>query len=421
MVQVRKSYDMAYKRKILEEAETSSVNEVCRKYNLDERMVRRWKNDSDLDSCEPKRCRSPGGGRKPTIELLEDQILDWIVERRSRALVVRRKDIQDFALVLAEDENLQTMFKASSRWLDGFMERYELSLRRSTTLFKLEDDEVARRAVSFKRFVDALNLETRNLRFAVAMDETAVYFGENSQTTVEIRGSTSVYIPSTGYESCRLTCVLGFRLDGVKLPPMLVIKGTTNRIVFRDGILVMHAEKAWCTQAVLRSWIEWVLPPVIRGGSRGLLVWDSASTHRARSMSDYLSTSNVDQVMIPSGTTPYLQSLDIAVNKPFKDYVREELNAYFEQQRERTSRGNYVKPSIEEVGRWVKRAWDRISDEVIRNAMRAAYLIPGQSFDDTHICHHDRLGPLVRRSLGDTVQPSMADIDEEDDPELIYE
>ena len=247
MVQVRKSYDIAYMKKILEEAETSSVNEVCRKYNLDERMVRRWKNDSDLDSCEPKRCRSPGGGRKPTIELLEDQILDWIVERRSRALVVRRKDIQDFALVLAEDENLQTMFKASSRWLDGFMERYELSLRRSTTLFKLEDDEVARRAVSFKRFVDALNLETRNLRFAVAMDETAVYFGENSQTTVEIRGSTSVYIPSTGYESCRLTCVLGFRLDGVKLPPMLVIKGTTNRIVFRDGILVMHAEKAWCT------------------------------------------------------------------------------------------------------------------------------------------------------------------------------
>lgn len=41
-------------------------------------------------------------------------------------------------------------------------------------------------------------------------------------------------------------------------------------------------EKAWFTHAVIRKWVDLMLPLVLRGGQRGLLVWDSASTHHTK-------------------------------------------------------------------------------------------------------------------------------------------
>jgi hypothetical protein len=34
----------------------------------------------------------------------------------------------------------------------------------------------------------------------------------------------------------------------------------------------------------------------------------------------------IDQIMIPAKMTAYLQALDIAINKPFKDYLHMEIN-----------------------------------------------------------------------------------------------
>ena len=58
--------------------------------------------------------------------------------------------------------------------------------------------------------------------------------------------------------------------------------------------------------------------------------------------------------MIPAGMTPYLQTLYIAINKPFNDYLRIEVNYYIENRMERNQRGNFVKPSLKEIVNWVK-------------------------------------------------------------------
>ena len=58
-------------------------------------------------------------------------------------LFVSRADIQKFALANALQFGIfPENFRASNCWLDGFLLRHELPLRKSTTLFKLEDDEV---------------------------------------------------------------------------------------------------------------------------------------------------------------------------------------------------------------------------------------------------------------------------------------
>ena len=62
----------------------------------------------------------------------------------------------------------------------------------------------------------------------IAIDETAVYIGDGSQSTIAEKGASSIYISSTGYESARVTCILAIRLDGSKVPPLIIKKILLN-------------------------------------------------------------------------------------------------------------------------------------------------------------------------------------------------
>jgi Tc5 transposase DNA-binding domain len=61
---------------------------------------------------------------------LENVVLDWIVDRRQRKLVIRRKDIQGFAMSVASEMLADpSTFKTSGHWLQGYLKRMGLSLR----------------------------------------------------------------------------------------------------------------------------------------------------------------------------------------------------------------------------------------------------------------------------------------------------
>ena len=178
MQNIGRSYTFRFKKQVVEEADTSSLAAVADKYGIDYRMLRRWAKDVTADE-RPEAGRSSGGERKPIIPGLEDAIFDWVIDRRIQCLPVSRGNIQEFALRMAsQDPVASEHFKASTTWLRRFMDRYELSLRRSTTLFRLEDQEIVNRAVSFKNFVDSIDFARYNPRHVIAMDETAVYYGK---------------------------------------------------------------------------------------------------------------------------------------------------------------------------------------------------------------------------------------------------
>jgi transposase-like protein len=365
----RRSYTFEFKFAILEECNRTSIPAVSRKYGISERLLRKWKLSQQLNNEEISRTakRRSGAGRKPIIKDLEEQVLDWIIDRRADCLVVSRSDIKLFAsslyhsLYLETNDNNLNVFNAGDHWLDGFMKRNGLSLRRSSTLYKVSDTVIVQRCLSYKNFVDSAHLDNYNDRFVVAMDETAVYYGEASQTTVDVKGRSSIYIPSTGYESCRVTCILAITRNGLKLPPLLLVKGKQEKFYTINGIDIYETEKAWATQNALRWWISRHFSRVIRGNSRGMIIWDSASTHRAISMRQYLNENNIDQIMIPSGTTGYLQSLDVSINRPFKLALRNEINEYIRLRMEIDQRGNPVKPSLNEVTSWVRNSWNSIT------------------------------------------------------------
>ena len=87
--------------------------------------------------------------------------------------------------------------------------------------------------------------------------------------------------------------------------------------------------------------------------------------------------------MIPAGMMAYLQTLDIAINKPFQDNLLMEINDYIENRMERNQHGNFVNPKLQEVVTWVKNSWEKITDSCIANALRAGYLDKKYSFAET--------------------------------------
>ena len=113
----------------------------------------------------------------------------------------------------------------------------------------------------------------------IAMDETAVFMGQPSQMTIDQRGATSIYVPSSGYESAHVICILAICLDGKKASPLIITKGKKEKIECISGIHVLETKNDRCTQVVLRKWADLMLPLVLRGGQRGQLIWYLASTH----------------------------------------------------------------------------------------------------------------------------------------------
>ncbi|KAM5140546.1 uncharacterized protein ACMZJ9_014416 [Mantella aurantiaca] len=427
----RKSYSVEYKKRIVENSQGKNLTVFCEQHKLDRRMVRKWRAEYDnlsnmMDEGHAKK-RRRGSGRQPLLIELEDVICDWIVDRKAKALVVRRADIQAFALAMAPHLSVELgsdNFKASERWLGGFLRRHDLSLRRPTTLFKLEDTEIIKRALAFKSFVDNIDFTKYQLSNMIAMDETAVYLGEGSQMTIDQRSTSAIYIPSTGYESATVSCILAIRLDGKKVPPLIITRGKKEKIDYVSGIYVLETEKAWCTETAIRKWVDLMFPRVSRDAQRGLLVWDSASTHRTKDMKNFLKQKRIDQIMIPAGMTAYLQTLDIAINKPFKDHLQIEVNDYIENRMDRNQGGDFVKPKLQEVVTWVKNSWDKITESCVANALRAGYLDKTCSFKESSIATHERLGSLILKELeSKEIQEGIAgsdigsydDIPEEDD------
>jgi len=84
-----------------------------------------------------------------------------------------------------------------------------------------------------------------------------------------------------------VTCILALHLDGSKGPLLIITKGKKDRIEHVSGICILQREKAWSTQAVLKKWIDFMLPLISRGSQRGLIVGDSASLHCAKDLKNF--------------------------------------------------------------------------------------------------------------------------------------
>ena len=80
---------------------------------------------------------------------MEDVLLEWIRSRRLKGLRVSRKLIMRKALHLSKEQQNTDDFTASNGWIQKFMRRYGLSLRRKTTVAQKDLEQLVDKLVAY--------------------------------------------------------------------------------------------------------------------------------------------------------------------------------------------------------------------------------------------------------------------------------
>ena len=133
---------MAFKLEAIQYAEKVSNRDSSTKYKVDIKRIREWRKDKD--AIEELKAKPKGkhretldiGGRKGFVERFDDLLHEWIYGRRAyNGLRVSHKLIKMKARQIYDDncsEDEKELVSASAGWLDKFMQRNGLSLRRKT-------------------------------------------------------------------------------------------------------------------------------------------------------------------------------------------------------------------------------------------------------------------------------------------------
>ena len=323
----RRSFSMVFKADAAKYAKENSINAAALKFKVDRKRVREWISQIDrIKEKSSKRQRLDGGGRKVMNEDIEEQLLNWVLERRSRMLHVSRKMIKMKAKSMfdstTQDPAVQDSFVASKGWLENFMSRNGLSTRRRTTAQK-DPAHMIEKFVSYVMHVRRLKKQyIFSSDCIIAMDETPVWSDMVSATTVDKTGARDVPLKSTGHEKVRVAVCLAAKANGVKLKPFIVFAGAKREVKalheeFKNQCSVASSPNAWMNTELTKQRVNEIIGRFTF--QKKLLAWDSFEAHLTDDVKRCLAQAQCEQAIVPGGCTKYIQAPDVVWNKPFKN------------------------------------------------------------------------------------------------------
>ena len=364
----RHKYTAQFKLRVVQFAEKSSNSKAGREFGVNEKLVRDWRRNVDkLQSMPRKKCADRG--KKCYWPALEDEVAKWVTEQRQDGYIVTRNLIRLHAQVLAQKRNVAN-FSGTNSWCTRFMKRRGLAIRQKTKIAQKLPNDLEEKIVSFQKYlINARKRDDYELVQIGNMDETPVWFDMPAARTVESRGAKTVLLKTTGNEKTRFTVVLSCLADGTKLKPMVIFRRKTMpKDKFCPGVLVHVHPRGWMDEDGVKLWIEkvWRTRPGGASNSKSLLVWDSFSAHLGDSAKQLLKGNRSTQAVIPGGLTSLVQPLDVCLNKPFKDRLREKWTQWMiNGEKTFTPAGNMRAASLTTVCEWVKDTWQNIPSEMV--------------------------------------------------------
>jgi len=108
---------------------------------------------------------------------------------------------------------------------------------------------------------------------------------------------------------------------------MVIFRGKGVRLgneshSYHPGIEVIFNEKAYMNDLVFLNYIETLLVPAL-GGRPTLFCLDLMGSHKTPAVLEKLKSHNITPSLIPGRCTSLVQPLDVAINNPFKEIMRE--------------------------------------------------------------------------------------------------
>eukprot|EP01083_Nonionella_stella_P069770 186195_1 len=169
-------------------------------------------------------------------------------------------------------------------------------------------------------------------------DETNVSLVPSSGYTMDTRGVKHVEGERLD-EKRNVTCFLGGARTGEAMKCQYLSKGTTARChpkpdVIPQNMYLDHTYNTWSDPESTKRFAEDCIIPFkakqaqkynISPTTHALLKWDIYYTHLEDEAIDALEKMNIHVAIVPPNMTDDLQEMDVSVNKPFKDQLRDQF------------------------------------------------------------------------------------------------
>ncbi|XP_033493159.2 uncharacterized protein LOC117263673 [Epinephelus lanceolatus] len=432
---VRRKFDLRFKETVLQYAEETSGEQAARFFNIDSKRIRYWrKQRAELRSADEGRARLSRDGRKKLSVELERRLSEWIHAMRDRHQAVSADMIKNKALeIYPTVSDGGSRFVASTGWLQKFLKRYNLSLRRRSAVTQEDPNLLTEKLVWFVDYVGKTVSAKRILeKDIITMDETVAWFDASSPTQ-----------GVQGQERSQLTIILAAKADGTKLKPFIVFRGADgDEEAMRQqisGAVINTSPNGWINDTLVSDWLETVVGK--SNATPRLLVWDSQRSHvsvTAKLKHDF----NITPAVIPRGCTEYVQAHNVMWNQPLKQNLHDAYDRWMagDYQKEYTAGGDLKPPARRLLVDWVVAAWDKLDTDMIRESFKVCGLSVKSdgSEDDVIACFkegqpcaagRDMLTRARQRSwenwspVAEEEEDGVKDFyfEEEDEEELVFE
>lgn len=303
------------------------------------------------------------------------------------------------------------------------MNRNNLSLRRRTTVSQRLPQDLIDKVTTFV-------MGTRRLRhhhdYPLAsignMDETPLWLDMPGGNTICCSGERSVPIRTTGHDKNRFTVCLSAMADGKKLKPYVVFKGVRPipELQKVSGVIVALSRNGWMNEDLTKDWVKRCWGSLNFG--KRLLVWDAYKCHITDGVKRVVKTvTNSDVSLIPGGLTGHIQPADVCWNKPFKAIYKELYRQWMDTGEKTYTRGGNVRaPSKLQCLEWVKKAWEDIDVDVIKNSFKYCGIsvkLDGSEDNVIHCIKDNGVAPQAREDIQKETAALLASKDNEDENE----
>ena len=376
----QKSYTVTFKLDCINwhKENGGSIRKTAGYYGVDRKRVREW-----LSMEEELLLHSHGKEAKKRrincgTEILNDEIeegvLDYLVDKRSRGIPVSNIDLKQKALDIAKGIDIEKVrnFKASDGWLRRWKRRNRVAILRGTSEAQKIPEDYSEQIKSFVDVIRKKRMEHAYTMFNIGnMDQTMCRFDMAPSTTNNVKNQRSVRIATTGGSKRGFTVALCALASGHKRPAYICFKEAKGIIPPRvlaslripSNVIVTASTNGWMTGEKMAHWINRVWGPD-EDDVRRLIVLDRARIHTMPSTVEEFTRRQTDVTFIPGGCTPLAQPADVAWNAPFKCALRKQWTEWREAE-QRTPQGNLKMATRQEVINWVSVAWSKVTEETV--------------------------------------------------------
>lgn len=230
-------------------------------------------------------------------------------------------------------------------WAYHFLARMQFVRRKATTakskVSALEFNQL--RDDFFSELFSIVTMEEIPPELVLNWDQTGIHLVPAAAWTMAERGSKRVEIDGVN-DKRQITAVFCGSLIGEFLPVQIIYKGKTERchpqFQFPLDWNVTHSPKHWSTEDTMIEYISEIIVPFVESvrsrlneeSAAAVVIMDNFKGQKTPRVMKLLEENKLHVCLLPPNTTDKLQPMDVAVNKPAKNFLRTKFEDWYANQ-----------------------------------------------------------------------------------------